>query len=84
MDNLDWNRGNHSGAPLYLYPFLTNDLKGEREMAQSGAISRTAKKVIINIEAASRLISDVELDILLGIIKKIENTEQFMKQRVGK
>ena len=52
-------------------------------MAKNG-ISRTAKKVIINIEEAAKYISDVELELLLNIIKKIENIEDFMKKKAGK
>jgi hypothetical protein len=39
--------------------------------------------VIINIEAAATIISDVEIEVLLNIIKKIENIEYFMNQKAG-
>lgn len=53
-------------------------------MLKNKAISRTNKKVIINIEEARKLISDVELEIMLRTIKNIEQTESFMRQKAGK
>jgi hypothetical protein len=50
-------------------------------MSSKGAISRTAKKIIINIEEAAKYLSDGELEMLLSTVKKIENIEYFMKQK---
>lgn len=48
------------------------------------AVSRTAKKIIINLEQARTLISDVEIEVLENIVKRIENIDYFLKQKAGK
>lgn len=50
-------------------------------MGSRGAVTRTAKKVIINLEEAAKYLSDTEMELLLSTIKKIENIEYFMKQK---
>lgn len=47
------------------------------------AITRTAHKVMINMPMAQTLLSDVEMEILNGIIKKLENIEYFLEQKRG-
>lgn len=50
-------------------------------MANRGAISRTAKKVIIHVEEAAKYITSAEMDELQRIIMKIENTEKFVGRK---
>jgi hypothetical protein len=45
------------------------------------AVTRTAKKIMINTDIAKTILSDVEMEVLLNIVKKLENIHYFLEQK---